>query len=330
VSNVAETENARPAASVVVLSYNSRDQIDTALESLSAQRFDQPYEVIVVDSGVDDCADYVRATYPKARVVRSERRLYPGAARNRGVRAARGDWVAFLADDSAPRPDWLSRRDRLHRKGFGIVGGAVVNGTPRHPVGTADYYLEYSAQLPSESILRHQTIPHTLSYSREVLAQIGEFPEDTRTGEDTLYNQRCLSAAVPMALDPGAQIAHDNLTSLRPYLRHQYVHGRGLIRCALRYGHQTPAVPSVDSTGHALAAIFVRYPALRWWNSLRRVARGRPRGIPVFLALTPLIWMGLWATSAGAWSEWRQRAAYFQCLSGASVDSARPSQTPRW
>jgi glycosyltransferase involved in cell wall biosynthesis len=324
VRNVAETENGRPAASVVVLSYNSRDQIDTALESLNAQRFDQPYEVIVVDSGDDDCADYVRAAYPKARVVRSERRLYPGAARNRGVRAARGDWVAFLADDCAARPDWLSRRDRLHRRGFGVVGGAVLNGTPGHPVGTAGYYLEYSAQLPSESILRHQEVPHSLSYSREVLAQVGEFPEDTRTGEDTLYNQRCLRAAVPMALDPGAQIAHDNLTSLRPYLRHQYVHGRGLIRCARLYEHRTPAVPRAhsgisfsgcwrgpceDSTWRALAAIFVRYPALRWWGSLGRVARGRLRGIPAFLALTPLIWMGLWATSAGAWSEWRAARA---------------------
>src|SRR5262249_56525198 len=107
------------------------------------------------------------------------------------------------------------------------------------------YYLEYSAQLPSEIILRRQEIPHALSYSKEVLAQVGPFPEDTRTGEDTLYNQRCLRAAIPIALDPGAQIAHENLRSLRPYLRHQYVHGRGLIRCARRYEQQTPAVPSV-------------------------------------------------------------------------------------
>ncbi|MBA2545256.1 MAG: glycosyltransferase family 2 protein, partial [Solirubrobacterales bacterium] len=140
----AEPGNGRPAASVIVLAYNSRGRIDTALASLRAQRFDEPYDVIVVDSGSDDCADYVAAAYPEVSVLRSERRLWPGAARNHGLRAARGDWVAFLADDSAPRPDWLSRRAGFHRRGFELVGGAVVNGTPGHPVGTAGYYLEYS------------------------------------------------------------------------------------------------------------------------------------------------------------------------------------------
>src|SRR6184192_3479033 len=93
------SEKVRPLASVVVAAYNSRKRIHCALDSLRSQDFEQPYEVIVVDSGSDGCADYVAATYPEVRVVRSARRLYPGAAWNAGVRAARGRYVALLADD---------------------------------------------------------------------------------------------------------------------------------------------------------------------------------------------------------------------------------------
>ena len=318
-ARMADAGNGRTAASVVVLSYNSRERIDTALRSLRAQRFDQPFEVIVVDSGEDGSADYVRAAYPEVRVVRSGTRLWPGAARNRGLREARGACVAFLSDDSAARPDWLRRRVELHRRGFDLVGGAVVNGTARSPVGTAGYLLEYSAVLPSERILSEQIPPHSLSYSLAGLAQGGEFPEDTRTGEDTIFNERLLRAGRTLALDPDIQIAHGNPTRLRAYFRHHYLHGRGLMQCADRHGHRSPAVPSGNAVHRALIAMFIRYPALRWSRALLRIARGRPRSLPTYLALTPLIWIGLWATSLGAWSQWRsaRNAARRPRLSGA-------------
>lgn len=297
---------ARPTASVIVLSYNSRGRIDTALQSLRAQRFDEHFEVIVVDSGGDGSADYVRSAYPEVRLLRSETRLWPGAARNRGLRAARGECVAFLSDDSAARPDWLRRRVDLHRRGFDLVGGAVVNGTAGSPVGTAGYLLEYSAVLPSRRVLSEQEVPHSLSYSRETLARVGGFPEDIRTGEDTVTNERLLRAQATVALDPGIQIAHQGPNELRAYLRHNYLHGRGLVQCVDRHGHRSAAMPNRDSARRALLAMFIRYPALRWSRALLRLARGRPRSVPAFVALTPLVWSGLWATSLGAWSQWRR------------------------
>ncbi|MGZ8794350.1 MAG: glycosyltransferase family 2 protein, partial [Gaiellaceae bacterium] len=71
----------RPAVSVVVPAYEARTVIDEALRSLVAQDLEEPYEVIVVDSGTDEAADYVAAAYPDVRVVRSGRRLWPGQAR---------------------------------------------------------------------------------------------------------------------------------------------------------------------------------------------------------------------------------------------------------
>ena len=302
---VAEADRPPPAISVVVCSYRSRTRIDTALRSLRRQDLDQPWEVVVVDSGDDDAADYVAATYPEVRVVRSSRRLYPAAARNAGVRASSGRYVAFLPDDGAAAPDWVRRRLQRHLEGYAAVGGAITNGTPRHPVGTASYLLEYSALLPSERLLRDQEIPHCLSYERELIERLGGFPEDLETGEDTILNARLLDQGATVGFDPEIRLAHVNLTSLRPYLRHHYAHGRGLVQCVDRHDHRSPALPSEPSALRAFGAMFFRYPALRWSRALIRIARGRPRSVPAYLALTPLIWAGLWATSLGAWSQWK-------------------------
>ena len=289
-----------PAISVVVLSYNARERIDVPLTSLASQTIDEPFEVIVVDSGTDDCAAHVRATYPWARVVRSEDPLGVGASRNAGVRAARGAHVAFLADDCRVAPDWLERRLARHREGHEAVGGAVTNGTPFSPLGSAGYYLEYTAVMPSEKILAEQPIPHSLSYSRELLERLGGFREDVLTGEDTLFNQRCVSEGVSIATDAGIRMAHRNITSFGAYLRHQHGHGRGLIQCRRRIERE----PRWPEPGRAYWS-FVSYPRLRWWNALKRVARGRTRSLPAYLALSPLIWAGLIAAGAGAWSEAR-------------------------
>ncbi len=302
-----ELATGRPAASVIVLSYNSRHRIDIALRSLRGQDLPAPWETIVVDSGSDGCGEYVEAAYPEATVVRSERRLWPGAARNWGVAASRGECVAFLADDCAARPDWLRRRVELHRRGYEAVGGAVVNGTPGRLVGTANYLLEYSALLPSRALLAAQEVPHSLSYSRALLQRAGPFPEDVRTGEDTIYNERCLRAGASVGFDPKIQIAHRNPTEFGEYLRHHHVHGTGIVQCFTERGHRWAGATGGGTSATALLRLFAKYPAGRWWRALNRVRRTRLRFLPAFLGLGPLIWAGLWATSFGAWAELRRR-----------------------
>ncbi len=295
-----------PVISVVVCAYNSRHRIDDALTTLRDQDIDEPYEVLVVDSGQDDTTEYVRRTYPEVRVIRSEQRLWPGPARNRGVAEARGRYVAFLPDDGVARRDWLRRRVAKHREGFEAVGGAITNATPGHPIGSAGYYLEYSALIPSDRILAEQAVPHCLSYDRELFDRLGPFPEDIETGEDTLFNERCLAAGVKIGFDARVRLGHRNLTSMTPYLRHQYEHGRGLMQCIEQYGFESPVGPADQPVALAAWRMFGRYPVLRWWRAGKRIARGRPLWAVSYYVLTPLVFAGLWATSLGAWHEWRR------------------------
>jgi glycosyltransferase involved in cell wall biosynthesis len=325
------SRSARPTLSVVVLAYQSRDRIDIALSSLREQELEDAFEVIVVDSGSDGCSEYVRHNYPEARLVCSPGRLLPGAARNWGLTAASGEYVAFLADDCAAAPNWLRERLALHRDGFDLVGGSVANGTPRSVVGTAGYLLEYSAVMPVRRVLEAQEVPHSLSYSADVFARLGSFPEDTRTGEDTLFNKRCMAAGATAAFAPEAHVAHRNLTGFRAFLRHQYTHGEGFAQCILRHDLEAPT-GTVHATLRSLTyRMLVRYPAVAWFGKVRRLKRNAPARLPAFLALSPIIWAGLLATGLGAWEAGRResREGCGSPSASRSGPAAAPSQSDR-
>jgi hypothetical protein len=110
-----------PVISVIVAAYNARARIHGALDSLREQDVEDPYEVIVVDSGDDDCAAHVSAAYPEVRLIHSERRLYPGAARNAGIRAgmcssASTRWLGSGQSGSGRRFQVLTEMSRFPRR----------------------------------------------------------------------------------------------------------------------------------------------------------------------------------------------------------------------
>jgi glycosyltransferase involved in cell wall biosynthesis len=294
---------AAPAVSVVIPAFNARDLIGRALESLYAQELDAAFEIIVVASGGDDCANYLRERHPSVRVHHSEDRMFPGPARNAGVRMALGGVIAFASADTRAVPHWLSERLRLHRAGCDLVGGSILNGTPKSWVGTSGYLMEYSALLPVEALLRKQDVAHALSFTRTVFELVGEYPEDISTGEDTIFNRRCLAAGLCLGFAPRAGLYHDNPRNLNEFFRHAAHHGRGLAQCIERYELATSFV-SADlwSLRGRVAATF-RYTALALMAKYRRVARHAPRFLPALVACTPFIAAG---SAVTAWSTLSQ------------------------
>ena len=85
--------------SVVVPGYNAGRYLGAAIESILAQEY-RPIEIIVVDDGSEDHTAAVAQSFaPAARLVAGPH-AGAGAARNRGIEEARGEYLAFLdADD---------------------------------------------------------------------------------------------------------------------------------------------------------------------------------------------------------------------------------------
>jgi len=127
-----------PAVAVVVVTWNSRDEIGACLGSLA--RLTVPSEVVVVDNAsADGTAALVQATFPAVRVLEPGSNLGFGAASNRGWRATAAPAVLFLNPDTevdqGAVESLLAVFDR--RPEVGIVGPATRdgNGTPQVSFG---------------------------------------------------------------------------------------------------------------------------------------------------------------------------------------------------
>jgi GT2 family glycosyltransferase len=117
-----------PGISVVVITRDRPEHLRRCLKSLAAQSH-PPEEVIVVDSSGGPESERISSGSPGARYVRFPRgRRGMPAARNAGMRLARGEVVAFLDDDCEASPGWLAGLAEACRDpGVVGVGGRVID-----------------------------------------------------------------------------------------------------------------------------------------------------------------------------------------------------------
>ncbi len=129
------TEERPFLVSVVMPTYNRRNYIRESLDSVLAQDFSD-YEVIVVDDGsTDGTEEEVRPYEGRIRYIRQENRG-AGAARNVGIRKARGKYIAFMDSDDLSRPYHLkclsSFLDRNPECAMVVGNGSYLGGKYRN------------------------------------------------------------------------------------------------------------------------------------------------------------------------------------------------------
>jgi glycosyltransferase involved in cell wall biosynthesis len=103
--------SAAPRVSVVIPAYESARRIAQTLDSVRAQTFSD-YEILVVNDGSPDTAELERVLAPyrdHIHYLKQDNRG-AGAARNAGLRAARGEFAAFLDADDLWLPTYLERQ----------------------------------------------------------------------------------------------------------------------------------------------------------------------------------------------------------------------------
>ena len=92
--------------SVVVVNWNSRDDLSACLRSLRAQTH-RELQIVVVDNGSSDgSADMVTADFPEVVLSRETDNLGFAEACNRGIEKSDGAWVAMLNNDACAEPEW--------------------------------------------------------------------------------------------------------------------------------------------------------------------------------------------------------------------------------
>jgi len=98
-----------PKISIIIPTCNRPLLLTRAIRSVLTQTY-QDFEVIVVDDGLKERAENVVAAFgdPRIRSIKNETSLGGGGARNRGIREAHTEFIAFLDDDDEWLPEKLS------------------------------------------------------------------------------------------------------------------------------------------------------------------------------------------------------------------------------
>jgi len=103
-----------PAVSVIMPLYNKRSYVRRAIESVQRQTFSDRELIIIDDGSTDGSASEVPIDNKKIRLIHMEN-AGPAAARNRGIREARGEFITFLDADDVYYPHKLKEEMTLLR-----------------------------------------------------------------------------------------------------------------------------------------------------------------------------------------------------------------------
>lgn len=168
--------NNRPLVSIVIATYKRSRLVPRAIESVRKQTYGN-VEILVVDDGSpDDTRSVVESIQDdRIRYMRHEKNKGLPAARNTGIRAAKGEYIAFLDDDDEWRENKLERQLQAIEHFDAVVCGALISGRPRsvhnRPNVTLDDLRDYIPD-PSGLLVKASVIKDLL------------FDESLKLGED--------------------------------------------------------------------------------------------------------------------------------------------------
>jgi glycosyltransferase involved in cell wall biosynthesis len=176
-----------PSVSVVIPAYNAAGFLPRALASAAAQSL-QPLEILVVDDGSSDAtARIARGFGEPVRLIGQEHRG-AAAARNNGIRAARGEVIAFLDADDEWLPHKLENQLPLHlRPGLAM---SYCHSHEFDPQGRdlGDTFREGGAtrgnDLWRKLLAANFIATPTVMAGRALLLSLGGFAESLEVGED--------------------------------------------------------------------------------------------------------------------------------------------------
>jgi GT2 family glycosyltransferase len=214
--------------SVVIPAYDGEHTIANCLDSVDRATRGRRREIIVVDSSASDAtADIVRLHLPEVILIRSQKRLSAGAARNRGSEAARGRLVFFTDQDCIVPPDWILRLERhLQDPAVDAAGGAVGIQNFSNLSGCALYFLEFLNHFPANIGARRDNnfLIGCNSCCRADVFRVVRFPDQT-LGEDILFSNRLRNHGFHTVHDPTICVLHKNRQGWRVFFDYNYKMG---------------------------------------------------------------------------------------------------------
>ncbi|MBP0598385.1 glycosyltransferase family 2 protein [Herbaspirillum sp. LeCh32-8] len=277
--------------SVIIPTWNRERDLAHAIRSALTQTY-RNLEVLVCDDGSTDTSRDLVEQIGDARVrwIEGAHAGLPSVPRNRGMRAARGEWIAFMDSDDT----WLE--DKLARQ---LVRMSAAGGMPRASCGNALRRIGPESPAPDAPLLLAQTedtelplsdlmqsnsvVTSTVVLHRSLLPAIGEFPTSRglKVGEDYAYWLRAASLT-PFAFHGAALASYADIpaASVRASVRNETLAKLRVYRDY--FGWLSVSYPHRLATVLPLCLFLESRNALlrRWWRLRNRLGLLRRRLFP--------------------------------------------------
>jgi hypothetical protein len=167
-----------PLVSIIIPTYNRRDDLPLALQSLAAQTHPRLQVIVVNDGGAN--VDDIVAAYPFARIVNSPANVGVHNAVVLGIAEATGEYLSFLADDDILMPDHVeSLVAAMLRSGMAIAhGNAIVRYEEEDPDGKfvtvgSNMSVFNDTATPSEALVSTPIAGQSIMYRRDAWDALG-------------------------------------------------------------------------------------------------------------------------------------------------------------
>ena len=224
--------------SVVIPTFNGLPWLLKSLEGLERQRYPyDEFEVVVVDDGSED------GTLQELQAFQKRSRLHlaplrqcnrgPAAARNAGLKIAKGDLIAYLDSDCVPEPDWLTTLKQSFSE-EPIVG---VGGLRRlQPTTLVNRYLAFY-RIFEPKVHRGEVlylVTGNCCFQRTALLEVGGFNEAFTKpgGEEVELCYRLRAQGYRLQYNPQCVVTAFDARTPCQFLRTFYHYGYGLAQVA--------------------------------------------------------------------------------------------------
>jgi GT2 family glycosyltransferase len=212
----------RPTLSVLVVSYENRDDLRRTLPALLPELGDDDELIVVDNKPGDGSAEAVRELAPRARLVTMERNTGFAGGANAGAEAASGELLVILNPDAAPQPGFgeAIRRPWVEKRGWSAWQALVADGegkrinsagNPLHFTGitwAGGHGLPLDQAPPAGKVAVASGA--CLAIPRAEWCRAGGFPaEFFMYHEDVDLSVRLRAAGGTVGIEPTAVVAHD-------------------------------------------------------------------------------------------------------------------------
>ena len=181
--------------SVIIPTFNRSKQVMRAVESVLRQTYEELECIVVDDASSDDTVKLLKAVEKnddRLRILVHDKNMHVSAARNTGIAAANGEYIAFLDDDDVWFKDKLFKQEKLLSASVNEIGMVycwfdIIDGQDK--IGSRKPNLRGKL---FDDLLVGQPLGNasTLLVRKQVIKKIGGFDTDLPRGNDGDFIRR--------------------------------------------------------------------------------------------------------------------------------------------